>query len=265
MIRRSMAILACAAAVAGVGAQDGWAQGRGGAGAGAGAEAGERFVLSGVVLYEGGGLAWIQEPSLTGNQTVAVRLSDSIGPYRVTKILDDRIELQGPAGTVLVPVYNAHAPGPAVAMTGDGAAPAAATPHASGPGSPTVSQGASPDSVPPSARALRDRLEVARRHVQQLQAGGQPVAQQSNQAVAQPNQAVAQPNQVTAPKATIGQPGAGAGTAGTTGAPQTGMPTMGSPAQGGGQVATPTSNGGPNDVVIADKRQTFQQMLGLTK
>lgn len=253
MIRRWMAILACAAAVVGAGAQDGWAQGRG-----AGAESGERFVLSGVILYEGGGLAWIQEPSLTGNQTVALRLSDSIGPYRLTKILDDRIELQGPGGTVLVPVYNAQAAsGPAVAMTGDGTAPAAATPHVSGPGAPTsVPQSVSPDTVPPSARALRDRLEVARRHVQQLQAGGQNVAQQSNQAVAQPNQ-------VVAPKATIGQPGAGAGTAGTTGGPQTGTPAAGTPAQGTGQVAAPTSNGGPNDVVIADKRQTFQQMLGL--
>ena len=253
MIRRTIAMLACVAAVVGAGTQSGWAQGRG-----AGAEPGERFVLSGVIIHEGGGIAWIQEPSLTGNQTVAVRLSDSIGPYRLTKILDDRIELQGPGGTVLVPVYGGQAaPGPAVAMTGDGAA-APATPHTSGPGQPTVvPQGASPEGVPPSARALRDRLEVARRHVQQLQAGGQPVAQQSLQG--------GQPSQVAAPKATIGQPGAGAGTAGTTGAPQTGTPATGTPAQGSGQVAAPTSNGGPNDVVIADKRQTFQQMLGLGK
>ena len=247
MIRRTIAMLACVAAVVGAGTQSGWAQTRG-----AGAEAGERFVLSGVIIHEGGGIAWIQEPSLTGNQTVAVRLSDSVGPYRVTKILDDRIELQGPGGTVLVPVYGGQAaPGPAVAMTGDGAA---ATPHVSGPGQPaSVPQGASPDGVPPSARALRDRLEVARRHVQQLQAGGQPVAQQG----------VAQPNQVAAPKATIGEPGAGAGTAGTPGAPQTGTPATGTPAQGSGQVAAPTSGGGTNEVVIAEKRQTFQQMLGL--
>jgi hypothetical protein len=249
MSRQAMAILAFAAAVAVVGAQDGWAQARG-------ADAGERFVVSGVILYEGGGVAWLQEPSLTGNQTVALRLSDSIGPYRLTKILDDRIELQGPAGTVLVPVYNAPTgSGSAVAMTHDGAG----TPQAGAPGvAASAPQAASPDVVPPTARALRERLEVARRHVQQLQASGQTVAQQG----------VSQPGQVSAPKATIGQPNVGGGSVGTTAAPQTGtpeapLPLMGSGAQGGGQVAAPTPGSGTNEVVIAEKRQTFQQMLGL--
>jgi hypothetical protein len=237
-----MALLACAAALVGAGVRDGQAQSRVG-------EQGERFTLSGVILYEGGGLAWLQEPSLTGNQTVAVRLSDSIGPYRVTKILDDRVELQGPAGTVLVPVYNAQAPGPAVAATRNAAAPAA-TPHVSGPGAPSfVPQGASPDPVQTGARALRERLDVARRHVQQLQAAGQAVAQQ--------------PASVTAPRATIGPSGAGA--PGTAAAPQTaGAQGSGAATQGGGgQAAAPATGGSTSDVVIAEKGQTFQQILGL--
>jgi hypothetical protein len=245
-----MALLACAAALVGAGVHDGQAQSRSG-------EQGERFVVSGVILYDGGGLAWLQEPSLTGNRAVAVRLSDSIGPYRVTKILDDRVELQGPGGTVLVPVYNGPAgPGSAVAMTGDGSAPAA-TPHASGPGTPgTVPQAASPDPAQGSARALRERLDVARRHAQQLQAAGHTVAQQ--------------PAPVTAPRATIGPSGGGAG--GATPAPQGGnlqagsLPTMDAGtqgSQGGGQVAAPVPGGSTSDVVIAEKRQTFQQMLGL--
>jgi hypothetical protein len=113
--------------------------------------------------------------------------------------------------------------------------------------------------VPPSARSLRERLEVARRHVQQLQASGQNVAQQSNQGRGQPGQ-------VTAPKATIGPSGAGGSTAGTSGVPRTGTPgtaAQGTGTQGTGQVAAPTSGGSTSDVVIADKRQTFQQILGL--
>jgi hypothetical protein len=250
MIRRSMALLACAAALIGAGAHEAQAQARSG-------EQGERFVVSGVILYDGGGLAWLQEPSLTSNRAVAVRLSDSIGPYRVTKILDDRVELEGPGGTVLVPVYNGPAgPGSAVAMTGDGSA-TAATPHASGPGTPaSVQQGASPDPAQGSARALRERLDVARRHAQQLQAAGHTVAQQ--------------PTSVTAPRATIGPSSGGA--AGTTAAPQAGslpaggLPTMDAGARGtqsGGQVAAPAPGGSTSDVVIAEKRQTFQQMLGL--
>jgi hypothetical protein len=63
------------------------------------------FILSGVVMLEGGkGLAWIQEPSFTNNKVVTVRLGDSVGPYRVTKILTHQVELAGPGGTVSVPL-----------------------------------------------------------------------------------------------------------------------------------------------------------------
>jgi hypothetical protein len=61
----------------------------------------ERFVVSGLVVLDGGdGSAWLQEPSLTENQIVRVRRGDSVGPWRVTRILEDRVELEGPAGSV---------------------------------------------------------------------------------------------------------------------------------------------------------------------
>ena len=65
----------------------------------------EKFVLTGLVYVEGGrGLAWLQEPTFTNNQTVIVRVGDSVGPYRLTKILDDQVELEGPGGKVSVPL-----------------------------------------------------------------------------------------------------------------------------------------------------------------
>jgi hypothetical protein len=67
--------------------------------------AGGQFVLVGVVLLEGGGgLAWVQEPNFTSNKVVTVRLGDSVGPYRVTKILTHQVELAGPGGTISVPL-----------------------------------------------------------------------------------------------------------------------------------------------------------------
>jgi hypothetical protein len=72
--------------------------------------AGTRFTLSGVVVVEGGGRAWLQEPTLTQNQTVAVRPGDSIGPYRLTKILEDRVELEGPGGKFSVMLAGVASP-----------------------------------------------------------------------------------------------------------------------------------------------------------
>ena len=66
---------------------------------------GGQFVLVGVViLAEGRGLAWVQEPNFTNNKVVTVRLGDSVGPYRVTKILTHQVELTGPGGTIAVPL-----------------------------------------------------------------------------------------------------------------------------------------------------------------
>ena len=79
-----------------------------------------RFTLSGVVVVEGGGRAWLQEPQLTENQPLALRSGESIGPYRLTKIFEDRVELVGPAGPISVllagvggPVTSAAVPVPA--------------------------------------------------------------------------------------------------------------------------------------------------------
>jgi hypothetical protein len=66
---------------------------------------GRQFVLVGVVMLdEGRGLAFVQEPNFTNNKVVTVRLGDSVGPYRVTKILTHQVELTGPGGTVSLPL-----------------------------------------------------------------------------------------------------------------------------------------------------------------
>ena len=65
----------------------------------------EKFVLTGVVYVEGGrGLAWLQEPTFTNNQIVTLRVGDRVGPYRLTRILEDQVELEGPRGKVAVPL-----------------------------------------------------------------------------------------------------------------------------------------------------------------
>lgn len=76
---------------------------------------GPQFTLTGVVVVEGGGRAWLQEPQLTQNQTIALRPGESIGPYRLTKIFDDRVELSGPAGAVVVPLAGVSGPATAAA------------------------------------------------------------------------------------------------------------------------------------------------------
>ena len=71
-------------------------------GAVAGASAAQ-FTLSGLVARDNGdGMAWLQEPSLTQNKVVIVHRGDRVGPWKVTRILEDRVELEGPAGKLLV-------------------------------------------------------------------------------------------------------------------------------------------------------------------
>ena len=73
-----------------------------------GAGSAEQFVLTGVVYVEGGrGLAWIQEPTFTNNQIVTLRVGDRVGPYRLAKILEDQVELEGPSGKIAVPLAGA--------------------------------------------------------------------------------------------------------------------------------------------------------------
>ena len=82
--------------------------------------ASERFVVTGVIFVEGGkGLAWLQEPTFTKNKVIAVHPGDRVGPYRVAKILEDQVVLEGPNGTVSVPL--AGGPGTSTAAVGAGA------------------------------------------------------------------------------------------------------------------------------------------------
>lgn len=101
-----------------------------------------QFVLTGVVFVEGGsgGRAWLQEPALTQNQVVTVRTGDSIGPYRLATIHEDRVELDGPSGKVVV--HLAGVGGPVTAAT---------------PAPPAARIGDAPPTppAPPGARPLR--------------------------------------------------------------------------------------------------------------
>ena len=74
--------------------------------------AGPQFTLTGVVVVEGGGRAWLQEPQLTQNQTVPMRPGESLGPYRLTKVFEDRVEMVGPSGAFVVPLAGVAAPAP---------------------------------------------------------------------------------------------------------------------------------------------------------
>ena len=118
----------------------------------------ERFVLSGLVVFdEGEGVAWLQEPSLTQNRVVVLRRGESVGPWKLTRILDNRVELEGPAGTVLIPLQNAGAGGTTVASGAPGVSSPAAPGLAAVPGlaaAPGPAGTAAPSFVVPSHGAV---------------------------------------------------------------------------------------------------------------
>jgi hypothetical protein len=122
----------------------------------------ERFVLTGVILFDGGsGFAWLQEPTLNGGRPAVLRPGESIGPYRLTKLLEDRVELQGPAGKILVPLRNGQG-SPATAI----ASAAPSTPGLAGSQPPGVVRPvphAASDAVVPAGlqplEALRKQYE----------------------------------------------------------------------------------------------------------
>ena len=102
-----------------------------------GQTAAERFVLSGVVVFDGGGgVAWLHEPTLTQSRVIALRPGESIGSYRLEKILDDRVELKGPGGTVLVPLYSG-APAAVASAAGSGSPGPGPAPAPNGPAAPS--------------------------------------------------------------------------------------------------------------------------------
>jgi hypothetical protein len=61
-----------------------------------------RFSVMGVVIRPGVSIAWIGEPTLTKDNFVRVHEGQRIGPYQVVKILEDRVELTGPSGPIIV-------------------------------------------------------------------------------------------------------------------------------------------------------------------
>lgn len=72
----------------------------------------ERFYLSGVVVVDGGDAkAWLQEPSLTQDRPVVLRVGDRIGRWTLTAISPNRVELHGPGGKVFVPLHGVGGPG----------------------------------------------------------------------------------------------------------------------------------------------------------
>ena len=129
MARRAMLIAAISVAALGISPGYSAAQTTG--------ASAERFVLTGVLFVdgEGRGLAWLQEPTFTNNQVITARIGDSIGPYRLTRILEDQVELEGPGGKLAVPLAGGPGgtglakqepsqDGPArAASSGDGALP----------------------------------------------------------------------------------------------------------------------------------------------
>jgi hypothetical protein len=97
-----------------------------------------RFTVSGVVINEGASVAWIGEPSYTKNRLQRVRVGDSVGPYRVVAIREDRVELAGPSGPL---VLRLTASAPDMPPATGAVATAPSPPSAGTPGSRTPSSG----------------------------------------------------------------------------------------------------------------------------
>jgi hypothetical protein len=132
----------------------------------------ERFVVVGLMIVDGApGLAWLVEPRLTQNRPVAVRQGESIGPYQVARILDDRVELTGPEGPVWVPLLTTG--GPVVAAAGPptaGAVPVRPSRAPAAEGRPAPEAGVAPAAaLPPAPRnPLAQPIETLRRRVEAL-------------------------------------------------------------------------------------------------
>ncbi len=80
-----------------------------------------KFVLSGVVLDGNMALALLQEPGLTQNQVRVVPRDGEIGSYRLTMVLEDRVELEGPNGKITVPLSGPNRPAVSAATAAPGA------------------------------------------------------------------------------------------------------------------------------------------------
>jgi hypothetical protein len=109
-----------------------------------------RFTVSGVVINDGASVAWLGEPSYTKNRLQRVREGDSVGPYKVVAIREDRVELVGPTGPVVVRLTASAPDMPATPAVG-AVAPAPTSP--SSPASGPRPRPQSPAAVPTAGTA----------------------------------------------------------------------------------------------------------------
>ena len=61
-----------------------------------------RFSVMGVVIRQEVRIAWIGEPTYTKDNFVRVREGDRLGPYQILRIREDRVEMTGPTGPMVV-------------------------------------------------------------------------------------------------------------------------------------------------------------------
>ena len=189
----------------------------------------ERFVLTGLVVWGGKeGVAWLQEPDLTRNQIVALRIGESVGPWKVSGFLDNGVELEGPAGKVIVPLQNVGAGGSAVAAGAPAGSAPAAAPTARAVPQDDASRGATPPApvspVPgyvwdsnrpaPNAGALGEALNKARAERAQRQTGN--AQDPAHEAGSAGNQAARGPGSSAGSTTSDGTSGAGSSGASKT-------------------------------------------------
>jgi hypothetical protein len=123
---------------------------------GAAAQDQSRFVLSGVITKpDGSSVAWLGEPTLTQNRPLLVRQGDQVGPYRVAQIQEDRVELDGPSGKLVVRLY-------ASAVSGAPATPSAAAPALVAPVTPSATATASVAPAPTRPESTQPELKPGR-------------------------------------------------------------------------------------------------------
>ena len=217
----------------------------------------ERFVLSGMVSWRGDeGVAWLQEPDLTRNELVALRIGQSVGPWKLTRFLENGVELDGPTGKILVPLQNVGAGGTAVAAGApgrSGPAPATATVprnDASRGTTPSAAVSSPPGFVgaanrpAPSGSALGEALNQARAARAQRQAEN---AQEQTRDAASP---------------AGGHAGRGAGPRSSATSPASATPSTSATSSDG---ASAGGSGGTNQVIqlpVGGGKQGFRQLFG---
>jgi hypothetical protein len=219
-------------------------------------------VLSGLMLFEdGNGLVWLKEQSLTGDRVVLMRPGERLGPFRLTVIREDRVELEGPTGTVVVPVYTAQGgEGRTVvssvpARAERGAAPEQGGERIGGESMPMGGRNALGRALrtPPESRMETLRGEVESRRQAERNRQGQG-GRNDRQAARAESGGAARAEGGGEPLAASGSGGGGAARGGRS-------------VGGGGTGEVPNIpadlRGGTSEVVKVEKGQTFQGILGL--